>query len=951
MLRHFIVFILLILPTGPIRALSHQCASALQELFSEKIDAKKAGEFLHLQGQITLHRLAWTYLRAQKEDTDQKIQRTEKTILDLLDRKYTDSNPDFIKARKAFEEQPLSRTTLAEIAPFLKEAMSANMDERDRPFRLNASDLKLLSAIARFERSTATNGQYDHLMLDSKSSRGMLNFIKLINSSYKLDTTTEESALQIEAKLAGLESIMQKMEEKFASFLNELKLPLACQEEESCSLDTSMNSFFKLNEEAQYIFWEALAPSLESDDVLLERMTYGELWLQVRHKKKQNPSESSSSKPSSSRKMKPYSAELPLADPDLNPVNPTVISDLGLLIKDPVSIIVKDGPNRRPMSWEKFDKAYLEAMAQAILSNDKVFEYDGKLFDRKTGKSISIESAMNKIPPQRREEFKKLLVSDGPGFLNSQVRAMVNGDKAFAAKNGIYNLSGDKLDPATEVAQGMSRKLSLTVTPDRYMGMGEKYLQARALALINDRPYFKHDEKVMDSYTGRHISSPFRSIAGHRDVKLEKERRRLYEGLSDEDLIRNYHRDFPNSKCGHYAIIDKTEAVIRVYANNGTKVFETETLLGTEGKDARTRWITYEPRQSSLTTGAGTYTIREQDLNDSYNKRNFNNNIISFVGHNMVFAIHQVPVGKNERYTKFGTGNPEDRRGTGGCANVALEDFKKLRKWLRPQCKVYVLPEEPQNRFVVKDNALHFISTKPVDKNISRLYNYTAHDIAAARPIKIIINTEQTRFKSENNVFSRAFIEALEKEKPKLMELYGLTNDEYNDLAMLAFGIMGNESDFGRSLKLWGKETQQPLVVLAKIGDDLLEGDVDKETLRTSRGYTQIKYLPEGKFKKAYPEITKKTLILPQNAAIATVAYLAEAMHTLSRITRNTSVNESTVRVSREQMIDYLPYIYMGSAWRLKSKDPEKRADPDTNIYIQNVRRNMALIEIKEKFE
>src|SRR5688500_9846900 len=123
MLRYILALILLMSPMGALRALTEECASALKTLFAQEVDAEEAGEFLRLQGDITMHRLAWTYLKAQKDDQDTRLRTTENTILDLLDQKYTNSNPEFIKARKAFEEQPLSRAALAEIGPFLKEAM------------------------------------------------------------------------------------------------------------------------------------------------------------------------------------------------------------------------------------------------------------------------------------------------------------------------------------------------------------------------------------------------------------------------------------------------------------------------------------------------------------------------------------------------------------------------------------------------------------------------------------------------------------------------------------------------------------------------------------------------------------------------------------------------------------------------------------------------------------
>ena len=68
-----IFLIFFCLSTGRALSLSQECASALQSLFSEEVSKKEAGEFLKVQGEITLHRLAWSYLKAQKSDQDEKL--------------------------------------------------------------------------------------------------------------------------------------------------------------------------------------------------------------------------------------------------------------------------------------------------------------------------------------------------------------------------------------------------------------------------------------------------------------------------------------------------------------------------------------------------------------------------------------------------------------------------------------------------------------------------------------------------------------------------------------------------------------------------------------------------------------------------------------------------------------------------------------------------------------
>src|SRR5690606_17574055 len=64
---------------------------------------------------------------------------------------------------------------------------------------------------------------------------------------------------------------------------------------------------------------------------------------------------------------------------------------------------------------------------------------------------------------------------------------------------------------------------------------------------------------------------------------------------------------------------------------------------------------------------------------------------------------------------------------------------------------------------------------------------------------------------------TKEFLKTLENEKYNLMKLYGLTSDEYNELAKIAFGILGNESYFGNpSMPRAMKEVVPAAVPVAK---------------------------------------------------------------------------------------------------------------------------------------
>lgn len=959
-MRFLFILLLFIFSFGSTGALSvsQECETALETLFESEITKDEAGEFLKLQGDITLHRLAWTYLKRQKADSDGKVQSIERTITELLNDKYTNANPDFVKAREAFEAQPLSRSTLADIAPYLKDALAETYEEKDQNFKLNISDLKLLTAIAKQERASAVDGHYDHRMLDSSSPQSMLNFVKLVNSGYKTSSTPDEEALQIEFKLTGLENVMANMQKRLDGFLNELEIPSQCKTDEQCT-EENIAAFFKQSEAVQNIFWESLADKLESDDVLLEKMSYGDLWLKVRMAPviadipKTTPSSTQPKHQTQRPRSRPesFSRNVVKPDPRMKPVAPAKIQQAGLLLEDPVGIIVRDKAGRARENFEGMGKDFKEAFAQAILADEKVFTFEGKLFDRKTGRQLVPEYALSQLRPQLQTEARDALAKADPKLRVQMAQAWVNGNQTFVQNNKLYNLQGVAQNPAIVIADVMSKKLGTKVEAKRYQGMGQAYLIARANALKNNEPYFRVNNQLMDSYSGRDLASPFRAVAGNADGKIEKNRRRMYENLSDAELIRNFTREHPNKNCGYYGVIDKKKAMLKVYANAGNEVYSSEVLVGAESSDQRTRWTEYSAtkRTPSASTGAGIFTIRPQDVSDSFNQKHFNNNILSFKdesNRDTVFAIHQVPVGLEARNTKFGTSDPDDRRISGGCANLKLADFRAMKKWLGPSCKVYVLPEEAGNKFVMRDNELKLISTKPVPANKTNLYNFSSND---TKPAKIDIKIVN---QAGNTQQAREFVKALEDEKAKLMKLYGLSNDEYNDLAMLSYGILGNESEFGQSNRLKAKEFSLFGVNFGQMGVVTARAIAGKDdATNTSRGLTQIKNLPGGAFSKQYPEINKSNLVNPRNSAVATMGYLAEAARTMRRIALANKEDASKLRITRENMMDYMGYLYQGGAAKLKTSDRSKQATPELNAYFRGLQRNMSYIEISQRIE
>lgn len=223
---------------------------------------------------------------------------------------------------------------------------------------------------------------------------------------------------------------------------------------------------------------------------------------------------------------------------------------------------------------------------------------------------------------------------------------------------------------------------------------------------------------------------------------------------------------------------------------------------------------------------------------------------------------------------------------------------------------VYILPNEEGNFFKVKNGEINFTTMNR--KSNYAPYNYSSKS-THSRVTVFYINDSSRR-----NSVSQRFVNKLTTEKKKLMELYRLDNDEYNELAKLAFGILGNESDYGRSFKYHVKESI-PFVVAMLKGEGL-------DTSKNSRGLTQIKKVP-ALIEKEYGT-KKEDLGDPEHAAVATLGFLADALVELKAKMRfNPDINS-------ENQYDYLHYIYTGRSKEITGRT----ATPDKNIYLRQIK-------------
>lgn len=263
---------------------------------------------------------------------------------------------------------------------------------------------------------------------------------------------------------------------------------------------------------------------------------------------------------------------------------------------------------------------------------------------------------------------------------------------------------------------------------------------------------------------------------------------------------------------------------------------------------------------------------------------------------------------------------------------------------------------------------------------ISKGYRPLTTDYGADQPtaLRILIKDD-----SIASPLTQAYVDTLSREKRSLMQIYGLSDRDYDRLAAIAFGILGRETKFGTSFKYKVKEdTRHMKLYVYPYGSDVVPPAVDASAVEVdlppavdvaklasraihnvrlaiwnldprrylmssdawtlpddSRGLTQIKSLP-GSIVHYYCANVDE-LNDPKITAIATVGFLADSLRVLRAHVRNSGLTY----VNEKNLFDYVLYIYFGSISKLTNP---QGATPERNIYVQTVRQYMHALAMFE---
>ncbi len=182
---------------------------------------------------------------------------------------------------------------------------------------------------------------------------------------------------------------------------------------------------------------------------------------------------------------------------------------------------------------------------------------------------------------------------------------------------------------------------------------------------------------------------------------------------------------------------------------------------------------------------------------------------------------------------------------------------------------------------------------------------------------------------------TQIFLKTLSTEKAHILKLYSSNSQEYNILAHIAVGILGQESRFFGHWRYFIKRNSQLVIKEMKSVKAWIN---DKEPVANSKGPTQIKDVPERIAR--YYNITEKNLWDPKFAAVSTMGFLIEALIEL----KQRAVNNHLEFITPDTYVDYLPYIYFGGVKKLL----DRSATPEKNIYVKNMKKNMKKVAVFE---
>jgi len=581
----------------------------------------------------------------------------------------------------------------------------------------------------------------------------------------------------------------------------------------------------------------------------------------------------------------------------------------------------------------------------------------------------------------------------------SIISAERNGDQITQHQDEIYLKGSDKKWRKLTETEIDDQVKSHTKGTIDITSMTPSLKRSAVIAIRSNKPTFTHEGI---KYSTQSITPESTQVYKATD-SINNDRLRILKSQkmsSNEETIHQFHQTFGNGECNFYTIVDKPNKLIKVFSNNNQPLWSKEVLTGKVSSDKRIQWVDKSNNRTNNITPAGIFTLGERKQSENYGEyyqKYYEGNLIdikpekgSSYGSSTSnpFALHQIPPNlKSRRLPLIGNGNLKDNRETGGCVNLPKEDMIEYQdKYHSPGCPFYVVPEEEHLGFEIdfERKKLSMITNTPTQICNQASTNGCSNDYLLSpvgtaiskippRPIHISYDDNifngvdsfwyEMLFNGKKQFPLNTFISSIEVNKAEIMSHYSITNEEYNELAKIAVGVMGVESELGLHKKyllkefpalneiLWPDDASDSMIRryspdgqdIVDLGKMLTNGTNDPNN---SRGPTQIKKV--SSFLPAGVSITEDELNNPAKAGVATMHVLINLYNELKRMQDKGELKSEVIfpgsTEGKSNISEYIYYLYNGDKGSLKSGT----ATPDQNRRVQKMKHFMQYVEVKQ---
>ncbi|MBU0680306.1 MAG: hypothetical protein KKD73_02680 [Proteobacteria bacterium] len=206
----------------------NSCLKALDQYFTHDVPVEQLRRYLNAQFEVTAYRLLASMLAQREEQQSEYRQgkRTEKAIpryslqvkahIEAQEKEVGD-DPQFLEAKRSFESDPLSISTLAKLAPFIERSIVKHSRIYDNDvytahFRLDEADFKMLNFLAYVEKNRR----------NPLPRTTFVNYIENYEQGF-LDAMEKNVNLYIVDEYS-----IQEAQRFIESFWGKLKLPTEC---------------------------------------------------------------------------------------------------------------------------------------------------------------------------------------------------------------------------------------------------------------------------------------------------------------------------------------------------------------------------------------------------------------------------------------------------------------------------------------------------------------------------------------------------------------------------------------------------------------------------------------------------------------------------------------------------------------------------------------------------